>query len=275
RWTLVLEQFLTYLTGFVLAMIGLGFLLLHREAKNWRIVGWTALFVFTVLFYLKGKSYYTAGIYPVLMAAGSVFLEKIIRTKVPQLALISLFFAIAIPILPFGIPTMPPHKLAAYFDQMEAWGIDAGRIHEDGEKHALPQDYADMIGWDEIVAHVKTAWDMVEDKESCLIFGEGYWEAGAVTVMGDELGLPEARSFAGSFAYWVPRSYEPDIQSFIYINDGISERLRGEFDDITEIGRITNPIAREYGTQIYLCQKPKRSFNAFWAEVLARVEADE
>ena len=36
------------------------------------------------------------------------------------------------------------------------------------------------------------------------------------------------------------------------------------FQDIQEVGHITNPLAREYGIRVYLCQKPRASFNQFW-----------
>jgi hypothetical protein len=45
------------------------------------------------------------------------------------------------------------------------------------------------------------------------------------------------------------------------------------FNDIQIIGSISNPLAREYGTKVYLCRKPVTSFNAFWRTRVKAVES--
>jgi hypothetical protein len=56
----------------------------------------------------------------------------------------------------------------------------------------------------------------------------------------------------------------------VYINDKPGEDIKALFRKITTVGSITNPDSREYGTTVYLCQDPVRSFNSFWAERLKR-----
>ena len=50
------------------------------------------------------------------------------------------------------------------------------------------------------------------------------------------------------------RVFDPDITSFIYINDEMGKDVKLLFNKITEVGKISNPDAREFGTTVYLCQ---------------------
>jgi hypothetical protein len=117
--------------------------------------------------------------------------------------------------------------------------IVIGKKFEDGSIHSLPQDYADMLGWEELTSIAKIT------------------DTGAITVIGEKNGLPEAVCFDESFRYWIPRKFDPDITSFIYINGKLGEDIQRLFNKITLIGKISNPDAREYGTAVYLCEYPK------------------
>ena len=148
-------------------------------------------------------------------------------------------------------------------------GFDFGRTFEDGSKHSLPQDYADMLGWEELTEVTAKAWEMIPDKESAFIYCENYGQAGAITIIGKKYGLPEAISFHESFRYCIPEQFNPDPESFIYINDELGDDVNALFNKITKVGSITNINAREYGTTVWLCEDPVISFNSFWK---ARIE---
>jgi hypothetical protein len=77
------------------------------------------------------------------------------------------------------------------------------------ERHAmgrLPQHFADMHGWPELAATVADVWHRLSPEERArgAIFGRNYGEAGAVSVLGARLGLPEAISGHNSFWLWGP-----------------------------------------------------------------------
>jgi hypothetical protein len=91
-------------------------------------------------------------------------------------------------------------------------------------------------------------------------------------VIGKKYGLPEAVSFNESFKYWIPEQFNPDIKSFIYINDELGEDVDSLFKKITRIGSIQNPDAREFGTTVYLCEEPAESFNKFWKERIKEID---
>jgi hypothetical protein len=44
----------------------------------------------------------------------------------------------------------------------------------------------------------------------------------------------------------------------------LGENVAQLFGKTEEIGRITNPLARESGVQVCLCSSPGQSFNKFW-----------
>jgi hypothetical protein len=171
--------------------------------------------------------------------------------------------------LPIGLPVFKPAGLVAYFKNLELkYGIVIGRRFEDGSIHSLPQDYADMIGWEELASITNKAYQMIGDKKASFIYCENYGQAGAVTIIGKKYGLPEAVCFNESFKYWIPTKFNPDITSLIYINGKLGKDVQMLFNKSTLIGKISDPDAREFGTSVYLCEDPKVSFNEFWTNRL-------
>ncbi len=265
--TYLTEQLISPYAGSVLVIGGLIFLLTSMKMKNFRFLGFLWLFVILALLLLKGKSYYTLGIYPMMIAAGGVAFETWLRNRIAQIALPLVLVLITIPVVPIGLPVLSKEGLKNYFMELdEKYGIDLGRRFEDGTIHSLPQDYADMIGWEELTALADSAWSMIADKESSFIYAENYGQAGAITVIGKKYGLPEAVSFNESFLYWLPREFPVEMKSFVYINDEPGEDVQKLFARITLIGRISDLDAREYGTGVFLCEEPVTSFNVFWEE---------
>lgn len=146
------------------------------------------------------------------------------------------------------------------------------RRDENNNYNALPQDYSDMLGWDELVLLADKAWAMVEDKEAAFIYCENYGEAGAIMVIGKKYNLPEAVSFSDNFRYWAPREFDKKINEVVYINSSMDEDIQALFSEVRKVGSISNPLAREYGVAVYLCRKPKTSSNKFWEEAVEEME---
>ena len=67
-----------------------------------------------------------------------------------------------------------------------------------------------------------------------------------------------------AFSTGLPKQFDPDIKSLIYINDEPGDDIKALFRKITLVGRISDPDAREYGIGVYLCEEPSGSFNEFW-----------
>lgn len=262
----LIEQLMNPFPGTIILIPGLYFLF---KEKKYRFMGVTAALVILILLILRGKSYYTNGIMVYLLAGGAVFFEKIIRKLALKIILPVLLILIFFPGVPFGIPVYKADGLVTYFKYLEDhYGMTIGRRFEDESIHSLPQDYADQIGWEELTKHAAEAWRQIPEKDKAIIYCENYGQAGAINVIGKKYGLPEPISFNESFYYWLPRSFDPDIEYAIYINyeNEMGDDVKDLFSDIKFIGQISNIHAREYGTSVWLCSHPNRSFNEFWSE---------
>jgi hypothetical protein len=271
----LIDQLFNPMAASFLTIAGILFLFVSRRVKKFRFLGIISIFIIVVLMLLQGKSYYTQGLFPLLIAAGSVSWEKLLEKLWAKILFAVILILLTIPMVPIGIPVYKTEKLIGYFKDLEIkYGMTFFRRFEDNSIHSLPQDYADMLGWEELTAVTSKAWQMVNDRNACFIYCENYGQAGAITVIGKKYGLPEAVSFNESFLYWFPEKFDPDIKSFIYINDELGDDVAALFGKITNVGSIANPDAREYGTTVYLCEDPVRSFNEFWIERTEELRQD-
>jgi hypothetical protein len=269
--TFLMEQLLMNYPATLLILPGLLFLLFNKRVSEYKWVGYILVVVLLLYLILQGKSYYSAGIYPMLVAAGALFTERYIRNIILRSLLLFVLLLLTWFVLPMGIPTKSPERLVAYFDVMaKVTNNDAVRRYENNKYLPLPQDYADMLGWDELADITNKAWQLAGHKEQCIIYAENYGQAGAITILGKKYHLPEAISFSDNFYFRFPKTFDREITQFIYINNELGKDIEALFQDIQEVGRITNPLAREFGTRVYLCRKPLSSFNKFWESRISK-----
>jgi len=266
RVTFLKEQIMNPAWASVLTVEGIIFLLIGKRAPKFRFLGFLVLFVILSLLILRGKSYYTQGVWPFLIAAGAASFDLRLKTKFLKYLIPIMIVLLTVPLIPIAIPVYKSEGLVKYFSTIEKkYGLVIGRTFEDNSVHSLPQDYADMLGWEQLTRIADSAWGMIDDKKAAFIYCENYGQAGAITVIGEKYGLPEAVCFSESFRYWYPKQFEPDITSIVYINDKEpGADVKFLFRKVTKIGSITNRDAREYGTSVYLGQEPIDSFNKFW-----------
>ena len=93
----LLDQLLLNMPSLLLLIGGIYFLF-SPKGKSFRELGWLFLAVIGLFLLFKGKSYYSAGIYPVLLAAGAVIWEQWAK---PAWAKASLGTLMVLSILPF------------------------------------------------------------------------------------------------------------------------------------------------------------------------------
>src|SRR5437588_690596 len=98
-------------------MTGLIALLFSRQLKSYRVLGWSYLVCYTVFFVLHGKSYYLAPIYPMVLAAGAVMIERALER--PRLtwvkpAMVALLLAGGAYFAPVVVPVLSPQRFIAY-----------------------------------------------------------------------------------------------------------------------------------------------------------------
>jgi hypothetical protein len=272
KLSFLIDQVLMPSVASFLTISGIIYVMSNKDARRYRFLVIVIILVVVIIMFLRGKSYYTIGVFPFLIAAGSVSYEKwLIKTWV-RIAFPVFLVLLTIPPLPMSLPVFKSQGLITYFKEVETkYGIVIGRKFEDGSIHSLPQDYADMLGWEELTHLISKAYEQITDKKAALIYGDNYGEAAAINIIGEKYGLPNPISFSESFQYWVPKRFDPDITSFVYVNyapPGMD--VKTLFRKISVIGSITNPDSREFGTTVYLCQDPVQSFNELWTGILKK-----
>ncbi len=261
-----IDQILMNGLAFFIWLPGLWWLL--RQPGPWRMFGWLALLTVGLLFMLHGKGYYTLGIYPHLIAAGAVFWETKLSKVWQKVALPAVIALASLPLVPVGLPMFSGEKMARYF----AWlGLEPVLRWEGGNIEAIPQDYADMLGWPEMAALVDTALARAGGAQNCLIYGENYGQASAIGHFSPSL---EVVSFSDSYLLWAPDTLPAYVNTLIYVNDEMGEDVQNGFANIQKIGEVTNPLARERGTSVWLCREPRGSFPEFWARRAREVKGE-
>ena len=274
RISFLTDQLFIGSLGMVLVIPGLYYLFMKRDLFPYRPLIVSSFLVVILLFILKGKSYYTIGLFPLWIACGAVYWENRLKSLTSRYLIILILVIFTLPLLPMGIPVFRAERLAGYF----AWttknlGLAMVTRWESGRYHALPQDYADMLGWDELAIKTASCYDTIKDKHAVMIYGENYGQAGAIMVIGKKYGLPEPTCFAESFYYWAPRKLDHEVNTLIYINDQLGDDVQHLFSDIHIAGRIEDPLAREYGTTIWVCRNPTSSFRLFWEKRVPQVKS--
>ncbi len=262
----LIDQLLMNLPCFFMWFAGLWFVS-FAEGKEYRFLGWAYATVIVLLIVLHGKNYYSLGVYPVLLAFGAYYLEKLTAVRFKKLR----FAFVLIPVLlgslfiPLALPVSTPGKLEKFY---KATGIDkTGALKwEDLKTHPLPQDFADMLGWEETTQKVAKAYARLDsnEKKQTVIFCDNYGLAGAVAYYAKKYNLPEPYSDNASFLYWMPRPLHVD--NIIVVTPDEHEMEHSfvkDFESAEVIDSISNPFAREHGSLIILFKGANDNFNQF------------
>jgi 4-amino-4-deoxy-L-arabinose transferase-like glycosyltransferase len=269
------DQFLMFLPCFFIWVTGFFYLLIDPKGRPYIFLCWAYLFVIGILLWFHGKNYYTLGLYPVLLGFGSLAIEQwTVRSRFYLRYLLAAFIIITGIYLSFiGLPLMVPEKLAAFYHETHSERTGALKW-EDLKDHALPQDFADMLGWEEMARISATAYYSLDSAQraNTIIFCDNYGMAGAIDYYREKYHLPEAYSDNASFLYWIPDSLR--FNNLVLLTDDQQEMQHDfikEFDHAAVVGRVTNPYAREFGTQIILLSGASDKFRKFFAD---KIQAD-
>jgi hypothetical protein len=249
-------QLIFFMGGAFLVLSGFLALLLYRPFSLYRFLGLSYLFVILLFLYLRAKDYYALGLYPMLLAFGAVYWERLCSkswlkcTRVAWILLVVIPFVYAFNVI---FPVLGPVAIEQKAKKFEKFGL---LRWEDGKNHVLPQDFADMLGWREMAALSRKAFALIPDSEKpyTIVICANYGQAGALNYYnrGQEgVRLPPAVSFNADYIFWFPRLEE--IRYLILVDDEApDERAHENATVFIKIGQVENPLAREYGTSVYL-----------------------
>jgi 4-amino-4-deoxy-L-arabinose transferase-like glycosyltransferase len=252
------QQLELTLGGFFLFLAGLYFTLFTRDGKRFRMLAWMYAIPLAIFLIAKGRAYYLAAAYPMLYAAGSVWLERkpsraseVARSTIRAIVCVVLVAdivvvaAVAVPVAPAG----------------SDWAKRA---------MALNEDFREEIGWPELVESIAQVRDSLpnEDRASLGILAVNYGEAGAVNLYGPQHGLPRAISGVNSF--WQRGYGDPPPETLIVVGADLDD-LQGEFASCHLAARVWNRLGvRNEETRghpsIFVCRQLLKPWPQFWRD---------
>ncbi|MBJ6117259.1 glycosyltransferase family 39 protein [Pontibacter sp. BT310] len=251
----LLDQVLFFIGSIFLVLGALTAFIVYRPFKPYRFIGICFIVVMALFLALKAKSYYTIGLYPVLIAFGSVYWEQLfgrgwLRYTRPLWPLVTI--ALFVPIINVVFPVLSPAEIQVKAEKFKDLNL---LKWEDGKDHLLPQDFADMQSWQELTQIASKAYNLIpaSEKQQTLILCDNYGQAGAINYYSRKT-LPQAVSYNADYIYWFPDL--PTIKQIILVKGQgeapLQESEKQYFGSVQKIGSITNRYAREQGTTVYL-----------------------
>jgi hypothetical protein len=245
---------------------GLIWLIFSREHRRFRVFAWAFGLTVLLIILLRGKFYYTIAAYTMLVVFGGLAWERWVqRTHLGVgIGVLGIILLAGTMILPFSLPIFKPARMVEYDRVLIDMGMDVMLQWEDGQVHELPQDYADMVGWDELGHMVWNFYGTLPDsvRSNILVYGENYGAAGAMLYFRPDSSCQEVYSFNDAFMQWVNRY--PLAEHFIYA--GWSDRLPQYFRELELVGRVENPWFRESGLPVWFGSGPTQKLRDDWEE---------
>lgn len=240
-----------------LTLVGLWFYFFPEEGKRYRLLGWTFVITFALFAIAGARSYYTAPLYPMLVAAGSVLLgvwlahvplavaKRVYRAQWTAIFLSAIFVALlVIPVAPIG---------------SRIWKITS-KVHD---------QFREEVGWPELANSVARIYFSLTpgERAGTGILTGNYGEGGALNLLGPPLGLPHAMSLTNSFWY---RGYDPREPQIVIVTGFDFEEARQLFETCEVVAKNTNPYgvineeSRDH-PDILLCRNLHMPWPVYWA----------
>ena len=262
----LLAQLFMHLPAIPVWIGGLIWLISKRKHRQFRLFAWAFGLTLLMIILLKGKFYYTIAAYTMLIVFGGIAWEQWAKRPWRWVAwmILALMISNSIFSLPLSLPVYRPERMVEYGQKMGERGLDVMFMWEDGKVHELPQDFADMVGWDELGQKVWIFYESLEDtvKASTMVYGEFYGCAGAIDYYRPFEMYPEVSCFNDAYMEWIPRS--PEMEYMIYV--GYSDRVPQYFQEVQLVGRVEHPHFREKGLPIWFGSHPTRKLYDDWEQ---------
>ncbi len=240
---------------------GLLYLLFNSRAQEFRFLGWTAVIFLLVYMIQNSKSYYVVPIFPLLLGAGAVAVERfsqILGSRWPRWVMVSILIVSGTTLMPLAVPILPVKQFVAYAKTLGIWNTIR---MEKGEGDVLPLHFVYRFGWEELVDTIGDAYKALpqDERDSCAVLASWYGIAGAIDHFGPKVGLPNAICPRNNYWLWGTRNYSGRVVLAVGYDAGF---LRQFFDSVERLAHFDQQYA--YGANVYLCKKPKVPLEEMW-----------
>ncbi len=257
------DQLLYSIGSFFIIIAAIVALAVWKPFNRYRFVLFSFVFALLLFAVMKAKSYYAMGLYPVLLAFGSVYLAHFFSQgwkRYLRPVSVALILILAIPFIWLSFPLQHPVKLAANVSMHK----DIGLLRwEDGKEHNLPQDFADMLGWKELATKTSNVYAAVKDKAHTMVLCDNYGQAGAINYY-SAIDNINAVSYNADYINWIDLSKPIHTIIRVYEAGQAAEdmpKLQQLFGVVKIMARVDDKNAREYGTTVLLLEAPRININ--------------
>ncbi len=232
----------------------------YLRDRRYRLLAWMYLIPLTLFLVGKGRGYYLAGAYPMLMAMGAVAGARWVSSlaKMPRRAVEAVFFA---GLLAYGL------VLGAILIPF----VSSGPLMNFALKNN--GDLREEIGWDELVKTVAGIRDSLplEQQQSVGVVVGNYGEQGAIEIFGPAYHLPPPIS--GTNSAWL-RGYPATPPSTLIVVGLSHNYVERTFTACRVAGHNGNGLGvhneeSEDHPDIYVCGGPRLPWPDFWKEFQA------
>ena len=237
-------------------LAGLWYLFRRPEGKRYRMLGWMYVITLVALLAAKGRDYYLAPAYPMLIAAGAVWGEQWVNSlslraaaEIRRATWITLLCAT----LCASALTLPIAPLNSRW-----WRV----------ANSANGNFDMEVGWLDMAETVAKIRDSLpaEERAGIAILAGDEGEAGAINLYGPAYGLPEAIS--GMNSNWYRGYGDPPPQTVITL--GLRrDVLDPNFKSCVLAGHVTNRNAIATSAvagwdEIFVCRELRWPWPEFW-----------
>lgn len=240
---------------------GLAYFLFSKHAKEFRFLGWTTIIFLLIYMVQNSKSYYVFPIFPVLLAAGAVAVERfsqIIEARWPRWTTVSILIVSGTILMPLGVPVLPVKQFVVYAKTLGVWNMIR---MEKGEGEVMPLHFVLRLGWEELIDTLGVAYNALpqDERDSCAVLASWYGIAGAIDHFGPGVGLPNAICPRNNYWLWGTRNYSGNVVLAVGYD---ADSLKQFFDSVKRVAHFDQAYA--YGADVYLCKNPKVPLTKMW-----------
>ena len=236
---------------------------------SFRLLGTMSLLGIALIVALHGRAFMMAQLFVPLIAAGAILVEELAarvpRPRVVQVSYGTALVAAGVLVAPAALPVLPPESLDTY---AQHFGFLYQPVKDfTYEKNEYPQELANRLGWEELVAEVALVYEDLppEDRARAGIWADWYGPAGAIDHYGPELGLPPAVSGHMTYHLWGPGENDWEVMIFVTAD---MEPFRPLFEEVEERAVIDNPFALPFNRlRLYVARGPRQDIDALWPQI--------
>jgi hypothetical protein len=238
--------------------VALAGLILYLRSARYRMLGWMYLITFALFLFGRGRNYYLAGAYPMLLAMGAAGAERWLST-LPKFARGAISRTFLASVVGCGV-----YVAAVVLPIASSGSLRDFALKKNG-------DLREEIGWTEMVRNVAAIRDSLPpDQQAHLAIAVGnYGEAGAIEMYGPAYNLPRPTSTVNSFWF---RGYPVDSPTTIILLGNSRKRADELFTNCRLAGHngnsegIPNEESKDH-PDIFVCGPPRKPWQELWQNV--------